>query len=151
MLAISNAASFVILMFVTLLSFHQVAKGSQSHFAYVLLSFCLLNAIADLIYFVGDTEVIVLTAQGETRTFVNFDLNALNDYFYFLLSIQTWVFAMKYLDSSIYGSFEKSRFSRSTVRIAELVGIVSYIIVLTTCITVLLVTFPGYINDNSFE
>jgi hypothetical protein len=73
-----------------------VFLGSKSGFAYVLLAFVLGNAVLGITYSYGVAlgRDHIVTADGVTRVVINFWANAFNNYFYDLLALQTWFFAL---------------------------------------------------------
>jgi hypothetical protein len=72
-------------------------------------------------------------------------------YFYFLLSLQSWIFSIKYLDSAIEFSLKKQLFTHHQIKYIYWIGIISFTSTIIALWFLLIVTFPGYYVDGSFD
>lgn len=88
--AITDLTCGLILLTPCCVTMNKIRTGSQIPFAYVMMSFTLGYALLDIISYFN-------------LTYVNNDIEARcwQNYFYFLLSLQSWLFASRYLESAL--------------------------------------------------
>ena len=74
------------------------------------------------------------------------------NYFYWLLSLQTWIFAIKYLTSAMNSSLNVPLcLTHTRIHLTFWFVTAFYILTLIILIIVLLISFPGYLYNNSVE
>jgi hypothetical protein len=98
-------------------------------------------------------EVVILKTiivEGITYKVTNANSILTVDYTYYLLSIQSWIFAIKYLESALNCSLSTRCLTQRVINVSLWTGIGIYFTSHTVCFIFLIVTFPGYVNDNSF-
>lgn len=88
---------------------------------------------------------------GETHYAVNFYAYETADFCDYIVSLQNWIFAFKYLESAIFCSLTDPCISPFKVRTILRVGIIGYGLTMIVILICVMATFPGYVNDNSTE
>ena len=70
---------------------------------------------------------------------------------YYLVSLQSWVFGMKYLESSMLNSLTSACITPHSVRIINWTVIIIYVAVMVAMYIWSMVTFPGSVNNDSLD
>ncbi len=122
----------------TSLTLKRLYQGSKSNFAYLLTVIAFADAIGQFAAF------ILYKFPNETIQEPNGYGVITNNYYYYLLSLQSWIFGMKYLWSGILCSMEKSFISPNCVKYIGWTGGLCYAIFMITCWCISMATFSGY-------
>ncbi len=130
---------------------YKVYKGSKSKFAYALIAFTFLDGAIKLSFFLILVNVHPVFVDGQPNYFANFYVYQTVNYFYLLVSLQSWIFGMKYLESAMLCSLTSPCVSSQKVRYINWAGITTYSVVMLAMFMWCLITFPGYVKDNSFD
>ena len=105
----------IIILTLGLYVFYKIYTGSKSMFANLLMGFTIglgLQNAATFVIFMFPTEY----RTPDNFALPNFYAIATCIFFFFLLSLQTWIFGMKYLESAIICSLTQPLLSINTVR-----------------------------------
>ena len=131
---------------------YKIYNGSKSTFAYVLLIFTFGYGLDYTLVFL-EQSVMAKSIQinGLTQVYANFYILETVDFFYFLLSLQCWIFALKYLESAVNCSFTTTCLTNDFVNYTLWAGIGIYLASHTTCYVWDIVTCPGLVNNGSFD
>jgi hypothetical protein len=58
---------------------------------------------------------------------------------------------MKYWESATLSSFNPTCVSAKSIRVIKLLGIIGYTLLMVGVLIYAVITFPGYVNDNSLD
>jgi hypothetical protein len=128
----------------------KIRRGSKSTFAYILVLFSMYQGTQDVIrFFVESLRTKYVDPEGQTIYILNFRWTVILNAWYQYLAVQTWIFALKYLESSVRMSINKPLCTPKCIQVTLWAGIA--IVTITTWGTMIwnLATFPGQINDDS--
>lgn len=95
---VSVALSCALLLLASLATLYRIYKNSKSVFAYTLVAFTLADSISALVFLVANAR------HPERPEVIGF----LDQYFSQLLPLQSWIFAMKYLESALIFSMQRT-------------------------------------------
>lgn len=118
----------------------KICKSSQGNFAYTLLAFSALLVFVDLGRFLNFAFLTNGNDEPDFRVYYSLF------YLYDLTAIQIWLFAIKYYQSYAKSSFDDVLLSPRQVELLQSSFIVIYIVALTICYAIILITFPGYLD-----
>ena len=135
----------------SLATFWKIRRGSQSTFAYVLMTFTLLCGIQDTCRFFIESIRRVVVVNGEVYYLESVQGIILDNGFYMWTAIQTYIFAMKYLESSIQMSVRKPCCTFKCINVMLWVVIVVFTMIVIAVASYQLVKFPGQVNNGSFQ
>jgi hypothetical protein len=137
-------AEAVILFPASLFTFKKLYQGSKSDFAYLLTAFTIANAFCRLSVFIESifTKEEVPLPNGYAYI-TNYYLN-------YLLSLQPWIFGMKYFWSGVLCS-EVTYVSPDCIKYFGWTGGLFYVIFMIISWCLLLVTFPGWTDTKEME
>jgi hypothetical protein len=82
----------------------KISRGSKSGFAYLLMAFTIGNGCTNLGFYLTDALRTPRVLGKTTYHFANFTAVSIVGYSYYLMSLQTWIFGFRYLDSAINSS-----------------------------------------------
>lgn len=151
-LSCSNLASSVIMLGGAAFLVNKVYKGSKSRFAYWLIAFTFTDGLVNLAFFVEDANPETYLINNQTNYFLNFYAFATINYFYLQLSLQSWIFAMRYLESAVNSSFETgiaNHLTHNRLQFIRWSVIILYELALTSAYLIVMISFPGYDNNGS--
>ncbi len=94
-------ASGVLMMSASAYVIYKVYKGSKSQFAYVLMAFTFVDGAQNFAKFLIYVYRHPLLVGEKTYMFVNFFAIQTTSYCYYYVSLQSWIFGMKYLESAM--------------------------------------------------
>ena len=80
---------------------YKVYKGSKSQFAYVLMAFTFLDGAQNFAYFFISVYRNPVDVGEQTFHGVNIYAFETAIYCFYLVSLQSWIFGMKYLESAM--------------------------------------------------
>ena len=149
----------VLELFMGIVTACKVVKGSRSQFALGLLAFTILDGLTNISFFfvttmmyelefdIGDHPII------QIGTFESYYLRQVTNYFFFMTSLQPWLFSLRYLQSSIKSSIGSNRrcCTLKHVKWTAIIGTLLYTVTITVITIIMLSTFPGYINGGTFD
>jgi hypothetical protein len=118
---------------------YKLMKGSQNQFALTLMSFTLLYAFYNIF---GIFVVQGLPTYSPVTTYTA-------NYFWYLLYLQSWIFAMKYLTSAVK-SMSKMYFSYQAVNTLKWIGIGLYVFTMVTMYLKDVCSYPGLDDLNAY-
>ncbi len=136
----ANLVEALILIPASTFTLNKLYQGSKSNFAYLIITFTLANGICRLAYF------FLYLYPNQKVQLPNGYATTINDYFFWLLSLQSWIFGIKYLWSGILCSDESTCLFLDCVKWLGWTGSLCYVIFMITCWCIAMATFPGY-ND----
>ncbi len=139
-LSFACLAESVVLFPTTSLTLKKLYQGSKSLFAYLLIAFTLGYGFSKLVYFINNLFPKGTVQEPTGYVFIT------NYYFYFLLSLQCWIFGNKYLWSGVLCSQEATCLSLNCVKWMGWTGGLCYALLMISCWCILMATFPGYID-----
>ena len=87
-------------------SIRKIWQGSKSAFAYALLAFIFLEGFKFFIRFFIPIIRHLIIVEGETHYAVNFYAYETAGFCDYIVSLQKWIFAFKYLESAIFCSLK---------------------------------------------
>lgn len=119
----------------------KIYKGSQNTFAFTLIMFTLgygVNAVADFFIHLFPFTYV---QDGETIHTPYIKPNATNFCFYYLLSLQSWIFLIKYLESSLIPISERN------IRIILWSVTITYSAAIISIYCIQIIQFPGFNKD----
>ena len=119
------------LIVLSLLSIIQIHKNSKNTFAYILMAFTF-----------GYGVIFFTFAFDQVQK--GFYLDTTNSYCYIMLSIQVWLFALKYFEGATQLTLEKTVFTQRRVRIIKWSGIIIYSCLLSACYVLILILHEDY-------
>ena len=131
-------AETVILLPASTFTISKLYLGSKSHFAYLIIAFTLADGLSRFAKFIINKFPI------ETVEFPNGYALITNNYFYWLLSLQSWIFGTKYLWSGVLCSKEANWLSLERIKWMGWIGGSCFAILMLTCWCILMTSFPGY-------
>lgn len=73
------------------------------------------------------------------------------DTFYNLLSLQSWFFAINYLESAESSSLTKTYCTKKCIKIVSYSVALIYTVIEISCLLFEMITFPGWLNDGTFD
>lgn len=120
----------LVLLVAFIVTVRKVRNGSKSGFAYVLLLFTLGYSINYAVYYM-------------TLTGSNYTSSEISDYFYFLLTVQVWVFSIKYFKSGQQSKQNGSSLTNRQWETLKYSVIVCYTICMFVLCSVDLISYPG--------
>jgi hypothetical protein len=128
--AIISLIAGITLMTFPIIVCWKVHKGSNSFFAYTLMAFTFVDGLQ----YLANTIILAKDLNIE----INECANLIATYCFYLVSLQTWVFAMKYWDSATICSINPTYFTPKTIRVIKWTGIGAYTsVMLVLCITLI--------------
>lgn len=68
---------------------------------------------------------------------------------YYFLSLQSWFFAMKYLESSVNSSLTPTKITNKCINYTTYGIVIIYVTIEMTALLWVLITFPGWYNDGT--
>ena len=80
---------------------YKVYKGSKSQFAYVLMAFTFLDGAQNFASFFIYVYMHPILVGGQTFYGVNIYAYQTTNSCFYLVSLQSWIFGMKYLESAM--------------------------------------------------
>jgi hypothetical protein len=80
---------------------YKVYKGSKSQFAYVLMAFTFVDGAINFAFLFVYVYVHPVLVGGNVNHVVNMYAFQTTSYCYYLESLQSWIFGMKYLESAM--------------------------------------------------
>ncbi len=89
--------------------------------------------------------------DGQTLPGVNIYANQSVSYCYYFLSLQSWIFSMKYLESAMFCSLTPPCVTSPKVRYINWAGIFIYTLVMLAMWGWCLITCPGYVYNDSLD
>lgn len=129
----------------------KICNGSKSKFAYALMAFTFIMGATNLsLFFISKFRFSYIVA-GQTRYSENFYAFQTANYCYYLVTLQSWVFGMKYLESSMFSSLTPACITTHSVRIINCTVIIIYVAVMVAMYIWSMVTFPGSVNNDSLD
>ncbi len=128
----------IILFPASIFTFNKLCQGSKSHFAYLIIAFTLATGLCRLTYFI--MYLFPIQKVQEPNGYVYITIYN----FYLLLSLQPWIFGMKYLWSGVLCSLQATWLTLDWVKWMGWTGGLCYALFIITCWCVLMATFPGY-------
>ncbi len=143
--------SGLILIIASSYSMLKVWQGSKSPFAYTLITFIILEAAQDFASFFIWTFAKPIYFGGQTLHSVNMYAYQTSKYCFLLVSLQSWFFGMKYWESATNCSLTPSLIGDVTIRIIKWTGAIIYTSVMVAMWIWSILTFPGYVNNDSLE
>lgn len=142
-----NICSFIVLELAAGYTFYRIYNGSQSKFAYTLVCFTFLNGCVDFLYYWKDKEYKTIRVDGREIVIEKIYFECILQFFYFMISLQSWIFACKYLQSALSSSGSVLDIKKVFIPVAIL-----YVTAISACIITAFITFPqNWINDGSFD
>ena len=139
----------IIAPIVTMRKIHQ---GSKSCFAYILVSFCMMQGFQDTTCYIFSSLRIEYTSESGNQYFLmSYRSFVVNTACYQFLAVQTWIFAMKYLESSVKMSIQKPLCTERCINIVKWCGICLLICTTWGMMIYQQVTFPGLVNNDSSD
>ncbi len=130
---------------------YQVHRGSKSQFAYVLMAFTFLDGAQNFAQFFVYVYLHPINVGEKTYYSENIYASQTTFYCYYLVSLQSWIFGMKYLESAMLCSLTAPCIPYFKVRYINWAGILIYTLAMLAMFIWSLVTYPGYVNDDSFD
>ncbi len=115
------------------------------------MAFTFLNGAQNFAYFFINLYRHPVYVGSQTFYFANIYASELSNYWYYLVSMQSWIFGMKYLESAMLYSLTDPCIPCHKVRYINWAGIFIYTIVMLAMLIWCLVTFPGYVSDGSLD
>jgi hypothetical protein len=94
-------ASGVFMMSVSAFVIYKVYKGSKSQFAYVLMAFTFLDGVQNFASFFLEVYRHPVQVGEQTLYYENIYALLTLYYCFLLVSLQSWIFGMKYLESAM--------------------------------------------------
>ena len=141
----ASLAEAVILLSASIFTFNRLYQGSKSKFAYLLVAFTFAYVINKIAHFISNLY------PNETVQLSNGYAEITNIYFYFLLSLQSWIFGMKYLWSGTVCTLESTCLTLDCIKFIGWIGGLCFAIFMITCYSILMATFPGYTDIPKWE
>ncbi len=148
-LSYTHLSCGVIMMSASISVIYRVYKNSKSQFAYVLMAFTFIDGAQNFASFLIHLFNQTVHADNQAFYALNFYASQTEDYCYFLVSLQSWIFGMKYLESAMFCSLTPACLASQKVRYINWAGISIYTLLMLAMWIWCMVTFPGYANDNS--
>jgi hypothetical protein len=123
--------------------------GSRNQFALTLATFTLLLSFQEFEGFLVFTFPRTIDQTiGPIVYLPNYYVSMAGNYFYYLMALQTWMFAIRYLESALNCS-QKPALNYDQIQFLKWTIIILYSgIILSFCIC-MLVLYPGYLEDGS--
>ncbi len=146
----TELASGVLMMSASTYVIYKVYKGSKSQFAYVLMAFTFLDGAENFASFFISKYRHPILVGDLTFHCINIYANQTETYCYYMVSLQSWIFGMKYLESAMLSSLTPPCIPSFKVKYINCTGILIYTIVMLAMFILSLITFPGYVNNDSF-
>ena len=140
--------SIVVFCFASV-TFYKISKGSKSSFALILNAFTFGYFVVYFLEYFVQSDRKEISVQGYTVSVYFFQFVLAVNYLYFSLSTQSWIFALKYLESAMNFTPENTCLSFNLIRIIKWIGIGLFLISNLVCYLWLAITFPGYVNDGT--
>ncbi len=140
----TNLASGVILMSASSFVISKVCKGSQSKFAYVLMALTFIDGAIDFALFFILVYLHPVIVRGQTYQVFNIYAFETALYCYYMVSLQSWIFGMKYLESAMLCSLTSPCISPLKVRYINWTCILIYTIVMLAMFIWCILSFPGF-------
>ncbi len=97
-------ASGVLMMSVSAYVIYKINFGSKSQFAYVLMAFTFLDGAQNFAYFFISIYRHPIHVGDQTFYCENVYAAQTALYCFYLVSLQSWIFGMKYLESAMFCS-----------------------------------------------
>ncbi len=97
-------ASGLIMMSTSAFVIYKVYKGSKSRFAYTFMAFSFLDGAQNFAFFFIYVFRHPVSVNNKTLHAENFYAYQTVSYFYYSVSLQSWIFGMKYLKSAMFCS-----------------------------------------------
>ncbi len=94
-------ATGVLMMSASAYVIYKVYKGSKSQFAYVLMAFTFLDGAQNFAYFFISIDRHLVLFGDQTLYVVNIYASQTINCCFLMVSLQTWIFGMKYLESAM--------------------------------------------------
>lgn len=113
--------------------------------------FTFLDGAQDFATIFISTFTHQINIDGQNLSVMNIYALTTASYTYYLVSLQTWIFAMKYLESAILCSFKRNCMTPLTVRNIRRVGICVYTVAILVMWILMMATCPGYVNNESID
>lgn len=134
----------VTMIIASLLTFRKIKNGSQSNFAYVLVAFTLLCGVQDTCrFFIESLRYPETAPDGSTIYLLSFKAIVIDNGVYVWTALQTWIFAMKYLESSLQMSGGSIMCSPSWITCIMWTVIILFTIDVAIVVGYQIGTFPG--------
>ncbi len=147
----AELASGVLMMSASAYVNYKVYKGSKSQFAYALMAFTFLDGAQNFADFFISVYRHPIYVGDQTFHGVNIYAYQTTLYCYYIVSLQLWIFGMKYLESAMLCSLTAPCIPHSKVIYINWTGILIYTLAMLAMFIWSLVTFPGYVNDDSLD
>jgi general stress protein CsbA len=78
-----------------------VVTGSRSTFALLMVVLSIALELQNIISFFSNYYTMTIIVNGEEHQYQEFYIWQTSNYWYYLANIQSWIFAMRYLESAI--------------------------------------------------
>lgn len=119
-------------------------KGSKSQFGYLLMSFTFASSIQHLTMFLIFLYPVQVTIENTTKYLPNEYVAITNNCLYWLLQLQPWIFAMKYIYSGSQCSLEPTILSLSGIKYMNWGGVILYAGCMIVFWCIEMATWSGY-------
>ncbi len=143
--------SAVIMISTSIYVIYKIHKGSKSTFAYLLMAFTLLDGAQNFTLFFFSAHRRSIYLDGQTHYFINMYASQTATFCYYLVSLQSWIFGMKYLESAMFCSLTPPCITSLVIRYIKWAGISIYTFLMLAMFVWGLIIFPGYVNDGTME
>lgn len=78
-----------------------VVTGSRSAFALLLIVLSIALGLQEIEAFLSFNNPVTVVANGDAHQYQEFYIWQTGNYWYYLTNVQSWIFAMRYLESAI--------------------------------------------------
>ena len=143
-ISFSRLAESVILFTASTFTFNTLYQGSKSNFGYILIAFTFLYGFSCLSFF-----IMFLFPNDKFYQLPHFKKLPngyawlTNEYLYNLLSLQSWIFGLNYLQSGILCSHEATCISVDFLKCIGWAGGLCFTAIMIISWCILMTTFPG--------
>jgi hypothetical protein len=115
------------------------------------MAFTFTDGVQNLAFFFISLYMHPIQFDGETLLAVNIYANQTTNFCYYLVSLQSWIFGMRYLESAMFSSLTPACVAYQKVKYINWAGIFIYALSMLALYIWCLVTFPGYVNGGSLD
>ncbi len=137
---------FVFLLPSSIVTFAYNYQGSKSNFCYILMICTFADAIIHLGQFLTNLFPVEVIENNNTILMPNVYATLTVNYSFLLLTLQTWLFSMKYLKSATECSLTPTRLTVNLIQKINWIGSIFFVTSLLVFWGVLMITWPGYIS-----
>ena len=128
-------------------TFFRIYRGSKSQFAYLLLLFTFCYGLYRLGWFILNI-VYQKNPENKSRSLVYSSITI--SYFFLLLSLQQWIFSMKYILSATEFSFTPTCASPRFIKIMDLTGVIFIALFTLICYIIAMIRFYRFDDFENF-